>query len=70
MFRIAWRHQLIRPKCLAASLAQQAFLMRFGRPGVWRIGVKKEGERLHAHAWVEAGAPAGAGFHPLSTWPP
>lgn len=53
LFRIAWRYQLIKPKCLATSLAQQAFLSGCSSSGKLRIGVRKEGGQLLAHAWCE-----------------
>jgi len=54
-FQIAAGHHLYRPACLPRSIALQHFLQRHGHPAVLRIGVRKEGGRLRAHAWVEVG---------------
>lgn len=53
LFRIAWRYQLNRPKCLQTSLAQRTFLAHFGFASQLFIGVKKEHGRLRAHAWCK-----------------
>ena len=50
--KIAARHGLWRPKCLAQSLALWWFLRRQKIDGDLRIGVQPKGERLEAHAWV------------------
>ena len=65
LFRIAWRYQLKKPRCLSTSLAQQAFLKRHGFPTRFRIGVQKAGE-FRAHAWCEDVEPKSP-FHPLET---
>ena len=56
LFRLAWRYQIIKPNCLPTSLALQAFLSRYGFAGQIRIGVRKEDEKLKAHAWLETGS--------------
>jgi hypothetical protein len=45
-----------RPRCLVRALAIQRMLRRRGlSPGELRIGVRMQGGRLLAHAWVEVG---------------
>jgi hypothetical protein len=40
--------------CLPRSLVLQRFLVKRGTAAELRIGVRKEEERLLAHAWLEA----------------
>lgn len=70
LFRVAWRCQLIKPKCLATSLAQQAFLSEFSSRDELRIGIKKEGDRLLAHAWCEEKMVKNPDFKPLDLLEP
>ena len=57
---IAARHHLLPMVCLPQSLALQALLRRQGLSSELRIGVRRAGGTLHAHAWVEhAGSPLG-----------
>ena len=57
---IAVRHHLWPMVCLPQSLALQALLRRQGLSSELRIGVKRAGGTIHAHAWVEhAGSPLG-----------
>lgn len=42
-----------RPSCLPRSLTLWWLLRRQGMPAELRIGVRREGDRLEAHAWVE-----------------
>ncbi len=42
-----------RPSCLPRSLTLWWLLRRQGLPAELRIGVRREGDRLEAHAWVE-----------------
>jgi len=57
---IAARHHLRPMACLPQSLALQALLRRQGLPCELKIGVRRAGGELQAHAWVEhAGAPLG-----------
>lgn len=50
----AARLGVFRPKCLVRSLALHRMLERSGiRGSVIRIGVRREGDELLAHAWVE-----------------
>lgn len=45
---------VFRPACLPRSMALHALMERKGiHDGVIRIGVAVQGEKLHAHAWVE-----------------
>jgi hypothetical protein len=53
MVQIAARRGPVRAKCLPASLALQALLARAGVASELRVGVRKRGARLEAHAWVE-----------------
>lgn len=41
--------------CLAESLTAQYLLAQNGHSSELRIGVRRDGERLEAHAWVEMG---------------
>jgi len=50
----AARRGVFRPKCLVRSLALHRMLERNGIHGsVIRIGVRRDGDELLAHAWVE-----------------
>lgn len=50
----AARRGVFRPSCLVRSLALHRMLERSGIHGsVIRIGVRREGDELLAHAWVE-----------------
>ncbi len=53
MVQAAERHGLGRPNCLAESLVLLWLLRRQGIASELRIGVRKQGDRLEAHAWVE-----------------
>ncbi len=50
---IAASHGPYRATCLRQSLALWLLLRRRGIPAELRIGVRKEGGDLQAHAWVE-----------------
>lgn len=52
---LASRHTLGRPRCLAQALVLWRLLRRAGLPAEMRIGVRKPGSQLQAHAWVECG---------------
>lgn len=57
MVRAAARHSPGHPTCLEESLALWWLLGRRGIDAELRIGVRKQGEKFEAHAWVErAGA--------------
>ncbi len=57
---VAARHHLYPMRCVPRSLALRAFLAEEGIATELRIGVRKEGERLAAHAWIEhRGTPIG-----------
>jgi hypothetical protein len=53
MVRAAVRHGVGHPTCLQESLALWWLLRRQGITCELRIGVRKQGERFEAHAWVE-----------------
>ncbi len=53
--QIASRHHFVRGQCLHRSLVLHRWLRREGLPSELRIGVRKEGRELKAHAWVELG---------------
>src|SRR5215210_1745517 len=50
---IASRHHVVRARCLHRSLALHHWLRREGLPSELRIGARKDGGALKAHAWVE-----------------
>lgn len=52
-FRLAWRYQFLKPRCLPTALAQRALMAHYGFRNSVRIGVKKKNGQLHAHAWCE-----------------
>ena len=60
----------LRPRCLARSLALRSLLRRQGVDARLRLGVRKDGSLLDAHAWVEADGvmvgEAGEGYAPLA----
>jgi len=57
---IASRHQIWEVRCLERSLVLQALLARCGTCPDLRIGVRREGDTLYAHAWIEVeGRPVG-----------
>jgi hypothetical protein len=47
------RHGLIHATCLAKSLTLWWLLERQGIDAHLRIGIRKDGEKFEAHAWVE-----------------
>jgi Transglutaminase-like superfamily len=49
----AARHHVVNAHCLHRSLVLHHWLRREGLPSELRIGVRKEGDALKAHAWVE-----------------
>jgi hypothetical protein len=53
MVRAAARHSVGHPTCLEESLALWFLLRRHGIEAELRVGVRKDGERFEAHAWVE-----------------
>ena len=50
---IAARRGPFRAKCLPASITLQSLLLQAGTASELRLGVRKRGMRLEAHAWVE-----------------
>ncbi len=66
----AARLHFVRARCLHRSLALHEWLREEGLPSELRIGVRKQGGELKAHAWVELGQhvvteAAVIGFAPL-----
>jgi hypothetical protein len=53
MVRAAGQYGFSRPTCLQESLALWWILGRQGIASDLRVGVRKEGEKFEAHAWVE-----------------
>ncbi len=53
MVRAALRYSLSQYTCLEESLTLWYLLRKQGIPVCLRIGVRKEGEKFEAHAWVE-----------------
>jgi hypothetical protein len=53
MVNAADRHGPVHPSCLAKSLTLWWLLGRQGIASQLRIGIRKENDRLEAHAWVE-----------------
>jgi len=54
MVRAAALHSVGHPTCLEESLALWWLLGRQGIASVLRIGVRKQGDKFEAHAWVES----------------
>jgi len=50
---VASHRHFVRARCLHRSLALHFWLRRKGLPSHLRIGVRKAGRQLLAHAWVE-----------------
>jgi Transglutaminase-like superfamily len=53
MVNAADLHGLVHPSCLAKSLTLWWLLARQGISSHLRIGIRKENEKMEAHAWVE-----------------
>ena len=53
MVNAADRHGLVHPSCLVKSLTLWWLLGQQGIGSQLRVGVRKEGANLEAHAWVE-----------------
>jgi hypothetical protein len=58
MVNAADLHGLVHPSCLAKSLTLWWLLARQGISSHLRIGIRKENEKMEAHAWVERGGAA------------
>lgn len=57
---VAARHHVYPMRCVPRALALRSFLAEEGIVTELRIGVRKEGDRLAAHAWIEhQGTPIG-----------
>jgi hypothetical protein len=55
MVRAAGYHGIGHPNCLKVSLALWWLLARRGIASDLRVGVRRDGEKFEAHAWVECG---------------
>ena len=67
----AARHGLHRGNCLSQSLTLQRLLARQGVAVELRIGARRAGEKLEAHAWVEHdGRPLNDGADVAQRFPP
>jgi hypothetical protein len=53
MMDAASRRSIVRGNCLSRSIALWWLLRRRGIPAQLRIGARKIGDQLEAHAWVE-----------------
>jgi hypothetical protein len=53
LVNIAARHPFVWAMCLQRSLALREWLSHSGVPTTLRIGVRREGQGIQAHAWVE-----------------
>ncbi len=69
---IAGRRGLISATCLRQSLLVYALLRRRGLQPELKIGVRKQGGEMDAHAWVAVGAISLGAFatHRNSAWQP
>ncbi len=68
---VAARHHFVRARCLEQALVCQRLLARRGVAAELRIGVRRAGAGLAAHAWLEAGGrpigePRPTAFLPLA----
>jgi transglutaminase superfamily protein len=50
---VASRFYPFRPTCLKRSLVLLRILRARGLPAELRVGVRKVGDELHSHAWIE-----------------
>lgn len=67
----AARNHVYPMSCLRRSLVLQGLLARRGIAAELRIGVRRDGERLQAHAWVEvAGVPIEEPEEIAAAYPP
>lgn len=53
MVDLAARYSPLRPNCLVRSLTLRWLLQRQGIASELHIGVRKQGDKLEAHAWLE-----------------
>ena len=68
---IASRHSLSSPQCLPRTLTLWALLRRRGIKSEVRLGVRKTGPEMEAHAWLEhAGRPLNDDDGVLDRFPP
>jgi hypothetical protein len=52
-----------RDTCLYQSVATCLVLRHYGTPAVLKLGAKREGEAVAAHAWVDTGSGVGGSGH-------
>jgi len=55
LFRIAASYHVRPMNCLRRAIALRAVLARRGHDAVVRFGVRRDGDRLEAHAWLTVG---------------
>jgi hypothetical protein len=70
MVKAAARYGIVRPSCLEESLALWHLLQAQNISSNLRIGVRRSGEKIEAHAWIEYGGVAlnqGENEHPHYT---
>ena len=53
LVRAAAERGVYRATCLPQSLLLWSLLRRRGEDAILRVGVRKNADRVHAHAWVE-----------------
>ena len=50
----AANHGVFRPTCLVRAVALERMIVRAGAgPAVVRVGVQRDDQQFHAHAWIE-----------------
>lgn len=68
---VAARHHWLQITCLRRAVVLAAFLERWGLAAELRLGVRREGEGIEAHAWVELdGEAVGETLDPHCTFSP
>lgn len=68
---VAARHGVVRGNCLSQSLTLKRLLDRHGVAGTLRVGARRAGAGLEAHAWVEHdGRPLNDGADVAGRYPP
>ena len=53
LINAAANHHIGKPTCLRRSLTLREMLKRRKIPAILRMGIRKEGSRVDAHAWTE-----------------
>jgi hypothetical protein len=54
VFRKALHHHVLRASCVPQSLALQRLLQRRGWSASIRVGIRRSGDSIEGHAWVES----------------